>query len=134
MALLITDPIDILLDSTGDIDLTAGDLQFSRGLPGVAQGCRIAVQLFRGEWFVDLDAGVPWMPNDTVSTEQAILGQRFNETKARVAIRDALLAVPGVLGLAQLLIAFDTSTRAMSVTWRARTVFGDTEPDTLEQT
>ncbi len=113
--MLATDPIDFLLDDDGDLVIP---LQFSRGLPAVAQGIRCRVLLFRDEWFLDLDAGVPYY--------QDLLGQRFNAARARSIFRDAILSAPGVLELLSLEVSFDAGARLLSVRWKVSTVFGDT--------
>jgi hypothetical protein len=135
MALLITDPLDIALGADGDLVLGAdGGPYLTTGLAGVAQLCRTALLLFRGEWFQDLDAGVPWLANDTVTENQAILGKRFDEAYVRAAVRDTLLAVPGVLSITALAVALNATTRTLAITWAVRSVFGDTLPDTLTPT
>lgn len=132
MALLVTDPLDVALDADGDLTLGAdGGPYLIAGLAGVAQLVRAALLLFRGEWFANLDAGVPWLANDVVPEERAILGQPLDEAYVRAAVRDAVLGVPGVLALTRLEISLDATTRALSITWAASTVFGDTTPDTL---
>jgi hypothetical protein len=125
MALLATDPIDILLDpNTGDMLLDANNSpQLSRGLPAVAQGIRIAVGMFRGEWFLNLLTGMPYF--------QSILGKRYNNAQIRALYRDAILKVPGVARLASLTATFDRPTRNVTVTWEAVAVFGGTVTDSL---
>ncbi len=135
MTLLLTDPLDIALGDDGDMALgDDGGPYLTSGLAGVAQLCRIALLLFRGEWFQDLDAGVPWMANAVVSEEQAVLGQPPNEDAVRAVVRDTLLAVPGVLAVTTLTTSFAAATRTLTITWAVRTVFGDTTPDTLAPT
>jgi hypothetical protein len=119
---LSTDPIDLLLDADGDLDVSAG-LQFSTGAAAVSQGIRIRIQMFRGEWFLDLDAGVPY--------HQDLLGAKFNDTRARAAFRDAIVSAPGVAALLSLTVAFNRSTRVLDVAWKVRTEFDDTIEDTL---
>ena len=119
---LITDPIDFLLDVDGDLVVTT-DIQFSSGLAAVAQGIRIRIQTFKGEWFANLDFGVPYF--------QDILGQKFNDAKIRTAFRNAIISTPGVLELTLLETEFNRSTRELSVSWRVTTVFGDTEDELL---
>lgn len=119
---LSTDPIDFLLDDDGDIVIP---LTFSRGLQASAQSVRIALLLFRGEWFLDQLAGVPYLAGVTVPAAAALLGQRFNAEKARNAFRDAILGAYAVVELTRLDVAFDPSTRAMQVAYEARTEFGD---------
>ncbi len=127
MALISTDPIDLLLDSEGDLVIQDGKLQFSSGLPGVAQGIRIRLLTFRGEWFLNRDHGVPYLANDVVPETEALLGGRFNEVRARAGARDAILSAPGVVDIPALAVAFSRGTRRLDVTWKARTEFGDTE-------
>jgi hypothetical protein len=126
------EPIDILLDADGDIDLSSGDFVFSTGLQAVAQTAKIAVLMFRGEWHLDRELGVPWLPNDVVAVSDAVLGQRFNELRTMAALRAALSGIDNVVEILQLAATFNPSTRNLSVSWRLRTAFGDTPPDSAE--
>lgn len=128
--MLSTDPIDLLLDANGDI-VIGSDLSWAKGVPAVAQGIRIALQLFRGEWFLDLDEGVPYLERDGVTADEALLGQKFDEQRALTAFREAILRAPGVNSITALAIQFDHATRKMTATWSVRTEFGDTPPDSL---
>lgn len=121
--MLSTDPVDLLFAADADLDVSAG-LQFTSGSAAVAQGIRIRIQTFRGEWFLDLDTGVPYY--------QDLLGARFNDARARAAFRDTILSTPGVAKLLSLTVAFDRSTRVLSVSWKVQTEFGDTITDALE--
>lgn len=123
MAQLKDDPIDLLLDANGDLVVENGDLVFSRGVAAVAQSIRIAIQLFEGEWFLDLSAGMPWY--------RSILGRRFDETAMRAAFRDAILTAPGVASLTSLTSTLDVAARRLRVSWAAIAEFGDTVADTL---
>lgn len=115
--------IDWVLTTSGDLDLTSGDLRFTTGLAAVAQGIRIRLQLFKGEWFMDLEEGVPYF--------QDLLGHKFSETKARAAFRDSILAAPGVVELVTLNTIFEGSTRTLRVQFEARTDFGLLEDEIL---
>ena len=128
---LSTDPIDLLLNtSTGDL-VVGVDLALSTGVAAVVQSARIAMSKIRGEDFLDLDDGVPLFERVGVTAAQAIFGQKFNQGKAVSAYRAALGSVAGVTTINRLDVAFNGSTRAMAVTWSAKTVFGDTPVDTL---
>jgi hypothetical protein len=130
--LLSTDPIDIPIDPlTGDVVFTEGDLVLTTGHAAVAQGIWIALSDIRGEWFADLDDGVPWLANDSVPDEEAILGGKFDELRVSAAIREAILGVPGVAEIVTLVVSFDAATRALSISWVVRTSFGDTIADTF---
>jgi len=111
----ITDPIGLLLDENGDLVVTA-DLQFSSGLDAIAQGIRIRILTFRGEWKLNLDTGVPYY--------QDLLGQRFDQVKAHAAFRNAISSTPGVSEISSLAASFNGRTRTMSVSWSVQTIFG----------
>ncbi len=124
--MLKTDPIDLKFDpTTGELVVT-DNIQLSSGVDGVAQSIRQRLQLFQGEWFLNLEEGTPYF------TE--ILGAKFNEAKIRGAIRPVILAAPGVTELLSLAVAFDGATRNLSVSWEVKTVFDDTVADTLNVT
>ena len=121
MALLESDPLDLKLDTDGDILIDGDGLQLVSGLEGVAQLCQIALRLFKGEWFLNLDKGMPWF--------QEILGEKFDEGLIRHRVTDVLLAVPGVKSIATLSVT--QSGPDILITSSVTTAFGDTEPDTL---
>ncbi len=121
---LTTDAIDLLLGSDNDL-VADTDFHFVFGVDGVAQLCRIAVQMFAGEWFLDLDIGIPYW--------DAIFGSHDIEVSklaALVGFRQELLAVPGVLEIIFLNVEF-TEPRTLTVSWQVRTAAGNTELDTL---
>lgn len=120
-------PRDLLLGDDNDIVVTT-DAQLSRGLTGVAQACRVAVQLFAEEWFLDLDVGIPYL--------QTILGQRrdVGQLLAKKAFREELLQVFGVISVVSLDTSFDSKSRTLTVTFQVRTVLGDTPVDTIALT
>lgn len=132
MALLITDPVCFARSpETNDL---AFPFRLVSGLEAVAIGIRTRILLCRGEWFLDLDLGVPYLPDGTsVPARDAILGQRFDPIKTRAAFLRAILATPSVLDVPTLTLAFDGPSRNLKVTWVARTAFGDTDPDSLDR-
>lgn len=130
MALLSTDVVCFKRLPNGDVKFP---LAGASGLEAAAIGARTRVQLCRGEWFLNLDAGIPYLPTDGVPASQAILGQKFDPVKVRQAFLQELLTVPGARDVPVLRVEFDTSTRNLSITWVLRTIFGDTEQDTLSR-
>ena len=113
------DPIDLLLDENGDLDVGA-DLALSSGIAGVVQAVTIRLQSVKGEWVFDLDDGVDWW--DT------ILGQNFEDNAERIQfeIRNAILSTPNIVELQRLTLEFNTSSRLLTIRWKARTAFGET--------
>ena len=51
---------DLLLDANGDLVIESGDLQLSTGVDAINQDIRLTITLFLGEWFRDVDLGLPW--------------------------------------------------------------------------
>lgn len=118
------------------IDLDTGDLLFplryTTGLQAVAQGIRIRLLSFKGEWFADLDDGVPYLARDGVTAAEAILGQKYDEDKALAAFRKAILTAPGVNELSGLVLTFNATTRSLTVSFNVRTSFGVITVNELE--
>lgn len=129
MALLITDPVCFRRDANGDVKFP---LELASGLEAAAIGARARLALFAGELFSDLDAGVRYVANAAVDERAALLGQFFDPIRARSEFRREILTTPGVVSVPELVIEFDADERRMSVTFVARTVWGDTPRDTLE--
>lgn len=76
----------------GDIYLENGTVRLTDGLSEeVAQTLRIALLLFRGEWFLDATQGVPYW--------QSILGVKTPLSIVQQIFRNAILQVPGVKSL-----------------------------------
>lgn len=131
--LLQTDPQDLFCDpNTNDIVIQNGDAGLSTGLPGVAQGCRTAVNMIRGEWFLDLDRGIPYFQRDGVPATEALLGQPFETTKTLSPFRDALAAVNGVASVDSVTATYDPATREVDIAWVVTSVFGGTVADSLK--
>lgn len=138
MTILSTDEIDIALNAAGDIPAT-GDLTMTSGVDAVMQGARIRLRQVAGEIFTNLDQGVRYLERDGVLARDAIMGQKFDRAKALREFRRALLGdvslgvvgVPGIIELTRLECTFVTATRTLTVTWQARTDFGDTPVDVI---
>lgn len=132
--MLTTQPIDWYLDPVTN-DLVIGtDLSWTYGIPAVAQGVRIALANIRGEWFVDLDDGVPYFEREGVDPNLVLLGKKFAPELVRAVMRPVILKVPGVASITSLDPVFDGTTRTMTVNFVVQTVFGDTVSDTLVRT
>lgn len=131
MALLSTDAVAILLDAAGDVDISAGTLQFAAGLAGFVQGADARIKLIKGEMAaVGILGGVPYVEGVTVKPSDALVGQRYDEPKARRAFTAAIAETPGFGSMTSMQIAHDKTTRHLAVTWSAKTNFGDVEATT----
>ncbi len=128
MALLESDPQDLLLDADGDLVIDEQGVHFVSGLQAVAQAIRFRILLVRGEWFLNMDIGVPYF--DDVGVD-GILGDNYDEAAARAAIVAAILDAPGVTGILSLTLERDPATRTLYVSGVAQSLFGDTPIDRL---
>lgn len=119
------EPIDLALGDDDDL-LVGTDLSFTTGIGAVVQGCHLRLLLFLGEWFLDLDRGIPYF--------QEILGQNFEDSEARIrnAFRDELLTVPNVLEVSLLQLEYESPVRTLAVRWKVRTTFGESSIQTTE--
>lgn len=126
--MLATDPIDLALTADGDIEIP---LRHTTGIAAVAQGISIRLRMFRGEWFLNLDEGVPYLEGNGVTETAALLGQVFDKSKSELTIRAIIAKVPGVVSVDRVNATFDGATREMTIDWKVTTSFDDTAEDTL---
>ncbi len=101
---------DLLLDSDGDLDITGGRLSFTSGASGVAQAIKIRLQSFKGEWFADLESGLPYF--------ESILVKNPNLAAVREYVRQAIISTPFVQSISSLELDFDRAARALTIDWR----------------
>lgn len=117
----INDRIDLALDASGDLDIgphLPGGIQFTTGLAAVAQKIELAITMYQGEWFMDLEAGVPYY--------QDVLGKKYNQATVVAAFRDVIAAVEDVTDIKTITAEYVGTTRQANVTWEVVTPFGTT--------
>lgn len=127
---LLADPIVFARDADMDLEIP---LRKASGMEAVLILCRATLLLWRGEFFLDLDAGTPWLEtaDGTVTERDAILGQRFDAARTARVLRQVLLAVPAVFSVPTMRCAFDGATRNLTVTFVVRCAFGDSPVTTV---
>lgn len=119
MAILETDKTNLKLDNNNDIVISKGQIQQVSGGDGVAQAARTRLKLFKGEWFFDLEAGMPYF--------QEIFIKNPSFTLIKNKVREILISVPGIdvqENIVSIDLAFDGADRELTITWRAATAFG----------
>lgn len=122
----IADPLCFARDENGD-RIVPGRLV--SGMEAVLILVRAAIKLWRAEWFLDQDVGMPWLetPDGIVTERDAILGQPFDPAKTARAVRREVLSVPGVVELPELRCSYDGADRTLSISFRVRVRFDDGE-------
>ena len=110
---------DLALDEEGqgDITLAVGDLVLTSGLTGLRQSIAIRQRFFRGEWFLNLLAGIPYY--------QDVLIKNPDPGVLRSVFRADLLDTPGVLDVISLRLTRDAAARELNVQWRVSSDFGE---------
>lgn len=129
-ALQVTDPVCFARDANNNLIIP---LRFARGLEAILILVRTRLLLWRDEWFLDRDAGMPWLETSdgAVTERDAILGQVFDPAKTARAVRREILTVAGVVTVPELRCSFDGDERALSIAMVVRTRFGDSPTTTL---
>ncbi len=105
------------IDESGDI-VTSGE-QFITGADEIAQTVKTRLRLFLGEYFRDINEGVPWWESilgkdGTLSSKESILKIKISQT-------------PGVIRLVSFTTDFNITTREYSVIAGILTAFGEIE-------
>jgi len=118
---------DIQLDTTHDIVIASnGELQMLDGARRVAQQIKVTLLAFLGEWFLDVDFGVPYFESILVKTP------RWAAINA--ILRAKIIDVPGVQRVRRLDLDFNHAARHLSVTFEAETPDGLTGPHNVALT
>ena len=95
------------VDETGDMVFGGNQAAFHRDVPeAVAQVVESRLQLWEGQWYLDLDEGTPY--------ETQVLGKR-TETLRDPALRARILDTPGVAEIARYDSVLNRDTRGFTV-------------------
>lgn len=114
------------LDSDGDLAGGFGLNNFATGAGAVAQKVRTRLHLFRGEWFLDPDVGVPWLPLPDL-VDRSILGTfPIDEGYAERQVLECILSTSGVDSVTDFVLTIDKSARTAYLQVSGRTTDGDT--------
>ena len=108
----------LALDASHDLYLgPRSGVAIAEGADAVVQGILTRLRLFRGEWFLDINAGMPWF--EEVFTDG---GQDIKRIES--ALKTQINATPGVEAILSFAIAFDGATRDITVTFEVDTIYG----------
>lgn len=108
------------LDGDHDLYLDGdGSLAIIRDSAAIAQRVTQHLKSWTGEWFLDTEAGVPWL--------QFVFVRPFDRAIAEAVIKDAVLAVPGVAEIETFAMEFHPDRRHVEVyDLEIRTVYDET--------
>lgn len=100
---------DLYLDAAGRTASVDGEA-------ATVQEIKTRLLFFKGEAFTDTREGVPWY--------QEIMRKGGDLGRARAIVRQTILSVPSIVDVPRIELALDRATRALSITWTARTDSG----------
>ena len=105
------------LDSNNDLILNNGSIQTVTEGAEVVQHVRTRLLFYMEEWFLDLNAGVPYY--------QQIFVKPANLANVESIFKTKILNTPGVERLLNFAMTFDGgSSRQLSVSFSAETIYG----------
>ena len=107
----------LALDSTHDLVLgSRNGIGIAKDGVAVAQGILTRLQLFKGEWYLDIEAGTPWF--------QKIFADGSDIRIIEAEIKRQILATPGVRSISTFFLDIDKPTRAVTITSEIQSDFG----------
>jgi hypothetical protein len=102
------------------------DMRFGHGLSdyavdqeAVSQNVKTRLQLLRGEWFLDVDAGVPYL--------QEIMVKPADLQLAEAIIKQTIIETDGIDELRTFSMDFNRDTRVLFISATVTTIYGTTE-------
>lgn len=108
---------DLKIGSDGDLEIKNGNLQLTNGDDAVRQHLQQRLRTFLGEWFLDLDVGVPYF--------QDILVKNPNVNQVDGILKQTILTTPGVVELVSFTMNSDPTARTLSVEFEYTSYSGE---------
>ena len=107
-----------ILSPSGDYTFGQSQLNFYSNVPAApAQVAKTSLELWQGEWYLDLSEGTPYLTG--------VLG-KHSQTMADAVIKNQVLNAQGITGVSNFQSSIDTKTRQYSVQMTVSTIYGPT--------
>ena len=113
------------LDSNRDWRFGKGRAVYKRNADAIAQNILTRLRSFRGDWYLDVDAGVNWIE---------LLGSPGPEKRIIRAVESTVLQTDGVISIQRLGIIRRNSNRGVTIELQYTDVFTQQDLQTLELT
>lgn len=106
------------------LDRDVNDLVFVNGtcptttdiIDVVTQRLYIRLRTYLGEWFLNIEYGVPWL--------ERVLGHKTNKSSVDIIIQEQILLENGVDQITSFTSTYDNPSRVYSCSFRVRTTSG----------
>lgn len=93
---------------TNDLFLTrSGNLSVCVDAEAVAIHIKNRLMTFKGEWFLDIEAGVPWLLE--------IMGKNYDPAMAEAVVKSEIMATHGVVEITSFSVAFAGDLRKLDI-------------------
>ncbi len=103
------------IDKDGDWTFGRGRNSYAATSESVAQRVRTRLQSFIGDWFLDLDHGLPWFARMEKPADLAVL---------EADVKRCVLETPGVQTLTTFSIVLDPDTRKCTIAVNGTDIYG----------
>ena len=100
-----------------DLEVENRDIALVADGEEIDQNIRIRLQFYKGEWFLDIEAGVPYFESILIKNPDLIEVDRI--------FKVAILEAPEVDRITKYSSSFDQARRVFSVSFRAVSVYGE---------
>jgi hypothetical protein len=115
---------DLGLTDTGELTIVDGDLVIVTGKDSLLSDLRARLEFFKGEWFRDLDEGVPFFTD--------VFVKKPNLPAIRTIFADMITSTPGIKELVSIALELDAATRTAVLTYSATSDLGELISETIE--
>ena len=95
------------LDSDGDMAFGYGEANFLTGDAAIRQKVKTRLELYQGEWFLDVEDGTPWF--------QQVLGKPRSLPLIEAVVKQRILETDGVTDLIEFQMTLDRDTRLLDM-------------------
>lgn len=106
------------LDENHDMTFGRGLANFAVDAEATAQNVRTRLMLLQGEWFLDTDAGVPYL--------QRIAVKPADFQYAESVIKQTILDTDGIASMESFSMSYDGNTRELVINTSVKTIYGNT--------
>lgn len=112
-------------DENNDVSFGHNLGDYAKDAESVAQRVKSRLQLLKGEWFLDTDAGVPYL--------QRIMTKPADIQYAKAVIMQTILDTTDVVSIDYINVTFDHNTRELNVQVDVITIYSE-EAQSIEVT
>lgn len=111
----LDDYIVCALDANHDTYMVDGHMHYINGSDAISQMVKTRLMTFSEEWFLDLDAGVPW--------REEIFVKGYSEARIRSILGKTIFDTEGVQAVLDVEFTVDPKTRKLAFSYKYIDVF-----------